>query len=206
MKKVENNRPVCHATDSVDPRVRRTQKLLHDALRSLLQTRRLYAISVQDIAECATVNRATFYAHYLDKEDLAISLLKTDLRTALMERYAAPPPLTSDNIVEFATIVFEFLGNLQSNCPETGKDLQDLTSTVLQDELYEIIEHWLSDSGARSRLFPGARKEVVATVLSWSIYGGAYRWARSDRTIPATQICREIVTLVLSSSLIVETR
>jgi AcrR family transcriptional regulator len=47
----------------MDPRVRRTRKLLQDALRSLLFERRFSRISVQDIAERATVNRATFYAH-----------------------------------------------------------------------------------------------------------------------------------------------
>ncbi len=45
----------------LDPRVRRTRHLLHQALGNLLETKEFEKISVQDIAEAATVNRATFY-------------------------------------------------------------------------------------------------------------------------------------------------
>jgi AcrR family transcriptional regulator len=50
-----------------DPRVRRTRQLLQDAFRNLLRSRGLDEISVQEITEAATVNRATFYDHYTDK-------------------------------------------------------------------------------------------------------------------------------------------
>ena len=48
----------------VDPRVTRTRKLIRDSLTSLLAEKSFESISVQDIAERATVNRATFYAHF----------------------------------------------------------------------------------------------------------------------------------------------
>jgi hypothetical protein len=53
-----------------DPRIRRTRQLLHRALRTLLQSRSFDELSVQDIADEATVNRATFYDHYTDKSAL----------------------------------------------------------------------------------------------------------------------------------------
>jgi AcrR family transcriptional regulator len=53
--------------DVRDPRMRRTRQLLQEALRKLLQTKRLDEILVQDITDAATVNRATFYDHYSDK-------------------------------------------------------------------------------------------------------------------------------------------
>ena len=53
-----------------DPRVRRTHKLLQDALIDLTAERGFDAITVGDIAQRATVNRATFYRHYQDKYDL----------------------------------------------------------------------------------------------------------------------------------------
>jgi len=51
----------------LDPRIRRTRELLQQALATLLDTRSFEDISVQEITEAATVNRATFYAHYPDK-------------------------------------------------------------------------------------------------------------------------------------------
>jgi AcrR family transcriptional regulator len=53
-----------------DLRVRRTRKLLKSALIELTIEKGFAAVTVQDIAERAMVNRATFYRHYLDKYDL----------------------------------------------------------------------------------------------------------------------------------------
>ncbi len=58
-----------------DPRIRRTRKLLQGALAALMQTKSFDEISVQDITEAATVNRATFYDHYTDKFALLEALV-----------------------------------------------------------------------------------------------------------------------------------
>src|SRR5512139_3713844 len=59
----------------IDPRVIRTRQLLRDALVSLIAEKGFDAITVQDIADRATLNRATFYLHYQDKHDLLINSL-----------------------------------------------------------------------------------------------------------------------------------
>ncbi|GHO92822.1 TetR family transcriptional regulator [Reticulibacter mediterranei] len=53
-----------------DLRVRRTHKLLWEALLSLLEQRPLESISVTEICEKAMVHRVTFYKHFEDKYDL----------------------------------------------------------------------------------------------------------------------------------------
>lgn len=53
-----------------DRRSRRTRRLLGDAFVALLQEQRYDTITVQEIIDRANVGRSTFYAHYLDKEDL----------------------------------------------------------------------------------------------------------------------------------------
>ena len=53
--------------NEADPRVRRTRKLLQQALMDLLAEKSFHSINVQDVVERATVNRATFYAHFPDK-------------------------------------------------------------------------------------------------------------------------------------------
>src|SRR5690349_1471235 len=56
-----------------DRRSQRTQQLLSTALVELMQQKRYDAITVQDIIDHANVGRSTFYAHYLDKDDLLVS-------------------------------------------------------------------------------------------------------------------------------------
>ena len=53
-----------------DLRIRRTYKLLSDALTQLLTEKPFEKISVTDICERAMVHRATFYAHFEDKYQL----------------------------------------------------------------------------------------------------------------------------------------
>ena len=53
-----------------DLRVRRTRAMLVQALIQLTTEKGFAALTVQEIAERAMVNRATFYRHYLDKHDL----------------------------------------------------------------------------------------------------------------------------------------
>jgi AcrR family transcriptional regulator len=53
-----------------DLRVRRTRKLLQEAMVELTIQRGFVDVTVRDITERAMVNRSTFYRHYLDKYDL----------------------------------------------------------------------------------------------------------------------------------------
>lgn len=53
-----------------DLRIRRTKKLLQEAMIALTVEKGFSNISVRDITERAMVNRSTFYRHYLDKYDL----------------------------------------------------------------------------------------------------------------------------------------
>jgi AcrR family transcriptional regulator len=59
--------------NSPDRRVQRTRKSLQDALRQLFSEKGYDAITVQDILDRANVGRATFYAHYQNKEDLFLA-------------------------------------------------------------------------------------------------------------------------------------
>jgi AcrR family transcriptional regulator len=60
-------------TRKPDSRVRRTRDALGDALVALMQERPFDDIKVQDILDRAQIGRATFYAHYRDKDDLFLS-------------------------------------------------------------------------------------------------------------------------------------
>jgi AcrR family transcriptional regulator len=64
------------AKRKVDRRVQRTRQLLQDALITLILEKGYDKITVQNIIDRANTGRSTFYAHYLDKEDLLESGLE----------------------------------------------------------------------------------------------------------------------------------
>lgn len=53
-----------------DLRVIRTKEAIRNALVELIEAEGFEAITVKDIAAKARINRGTFYAHYVDKNDL----------------------------------------------------------------------------------------------------------------------------------------
>jgi AcrR family transcriptional regulator len=69
----------------VDRRVQRTHRLLREALISLIREKGFESLSVQEIIDRANVGRATFYAHFDNKEDLLVSGFD-DLRASLKRR------------------------------------------------------------------------------------------------------------------------
>ncbi len=68
----------------VDRRVQRTRQLLGEALVSLIREKGFAALSVQEIIDRANVGRATFYAHFDNKEDLLMTGLE-GLRASLKQ-------------------------------------------------------------------------------------------------------------------------
>src|ERR1700682_1824119 len=69
-----------------DPRIRRTRQLLQGGLLELMRTKSFDEVSVQDITDAATVNRATFYDHYTDKYALLDAMVGSGFHLMLHER------------------------------------------------------------------------------------------------------------------------
>ncbi len=80
------------AVNRNDPRVQRTRQLLLQAFMALLEERHnIHSISVQEITKLATVNRATFYAHFEDKYALLESWMREKFHRALLSQLPLHP-------------------------------------------------------------------------------------------------------------------
>jgi len=62
-------------TTKIDPRVKRTKQMFEHALLDLMDEKEYKKITVLEIAKRSTLNRATFYLHYFDKDDLLEQIL-----------------------------------------------------------------------------------------------------------------------------------
>ncbi len=88
------------APKAEDRRVKRTRKLLRDALLDLMLEKGYEAVTVQTIVDRANVGRSTFYAHFLDKRDLLESGHE-QLRSALSREQPAAPGLLAFSLPMF---------------------------------------------------------------------------------------------------------
>ncbi len=85
-----------------DLRVRRTHKLLWEALMALLAEQEFEAISVTEICERAMVHRTTFYKHYEDKYHLLLKGMREIYATLAAEADVPPDAF----VAEDAPLVF----------------------------------------------------------------------------------------------------
>jgi AcrR family transcriptional regulator len=122
----------------VDPRVMRTQKLIRDALKSLLAAKSFEAISVQDIAERATVNRATFYAHFTDKFALLDAIIREKVAALLAEGDPLSATDTRALLRGVANNVFAFVGS-HRDC-RIDRDFEPQFESAIEAALTEFLQ------------------------------------------------------------------
>jgi AcrR family transcriptional regulator len=181
--------------NGVDPRIRRTRQLLHQALRQLLAEKPFQAISVQDIADRATVNRATFYDHFEDKFSLVDSLIREEFQAHLEVVLLVTAPLTPANLHLLSVTVFEYLAQIDSRCSLADAQLASRFAMSVQQALYAFIVRWLSKV-----VSPGNRQhdklEATATFISWALYGAGIQWGRGGFDLTAGVLANHVVELL----------
>ena len=192
-----SNTSTSTSTSHLDPRVRRTRKLLEDAFKSLLRERPNDEISVGDVARRANVNRATFYAHYTDIRHFATEVLRASFEAALRESIAPGTPMNAETLTDFGASAFEFLDYFYGHASKLDSDKELNIARTFQETIQDFLSSWIRQDRNSMRLFPGSTAENAATALAWALYGGAARWSRLDPRPPAPQAAREIVVLLV---------
>jgi AcrR family transcriptional regulator len=181
--------------NEADPRVKRTRKLLLDAFGTLLMEKGFHAISVQDIAARATVNRATFYAHFVDKYALLDQMISEWFREVLGRRHLAATPFSLSNLHRLIVTVLEALAEFHGHCKPLDRQLDPLIEARVQQELNEFLRGWLGPLPL-VEAHPRVTRETIATVLSWAIFGAGIAWSRGPHDLPVDDRARQILTLL----------
>ncbi len=181
-----------------DPRTKRTRQLLTQAFVDLLKQKRFQSITVQDIAERATVNRATFYSHFDDKYALLDYAIRDGFRQLLAAKLLDNARFSPENLRLLILALCEFMADFHSHCTPVDQQLLPLLETNITAELYEVLLSWLMESGSRpsSR---GVPPEVAAVVTSWAIYGVAYQWSREKRPGPVNEFVSQVLPMIFTS-------
>lgn len=182
----------------LDPRVRRTRQLLLRALQELMAEKSFQAITVQDIAERATVNRATFYAHFSDKYGLLEYSVRETFRERLRRVLPEASPFSPDNLEALIHTVCDFLVEMSGHCPPPHAQYEPLMEKQIKAEVSETLHRWLAERTA-GRGQGSAAPELAAVVASWAIYGAAVQWSQRERREPSADFARQVLPLVMAN-------
>jgi AcrR family transcriptional regulator len=177
-----------------DRRVGKTRKALKEALTDLILDKGYEAVTVQDVIDRADVGRSTFYAHFVDKDDLLMAIL-ADLEVPGPDtsRWTPDDPAFGWTLELFRHFgsgkrLFRAVAGGQSGAlarRETTRRLEDLART----ELSRL------QAGRKLDAF---RLETVVRFLVGTFIGFMDWWMREENEhLPAEQVDHAFRSLVL---------
>jgi AcrR family transcriptional regulator len=178
-----------------DPRIRRTRQLLQGALKSLMQTKSLDEISVQDITDAATVNRATFYDHYTDKFALLEAMIAGGFHRLLHDREVRFDGACPSAASVLILAVCDYLTQAHEGGTDCTRQnaFEPLMEAAIVAAVRRVLLEGLSRRGSISAITP----ELVASTASWAIYGAVKQWFYTPGHVPAEEIVPSVLQLIL---------
>ena len=174
--------------ESTDPRILRSRHMLMAALAKLLTNKEFDNISVQEIADEATLNRATFYLHYPDKNALLQAMTATRFRD-LIARRGLSFTNCDGALRAIALGVCDYLSET-TGCPG------QLAKMPIEGSIIPVVESMFQEGAAHHAMAPGADPKLVATTAAWAIFGAARRWYQTPGHIPAEEMAARIEAMV----------
>jgi AcrR family transcriptional regulator len=171
--------------------MRRTRRLLQVALHKLMQSNSFDEISVQDITEAATVNRATFYDHYTDKFSLLDAMVAGGFHKLLEDRGVAYNGSCSSAAAPVILAACDYLCEFHSN--QTACQRQSAFEPLIESAMTKAIRRVLVSGMPQVKATAGFSSEMVATSTSWAIYGAVKEWFNT----PGRPSSQEIVPIIL---------
>ena len=177
-----------------DPRSKRTRRLLQEALTHLMHKKKFNEISVQDITAQAEINRATFYAHFVDKYELLNAQLRDSFQGLLDEKLPEHPTFTIANLHILSVIAHQYLAGFAGSCAAASLNNDNkLMVQQVQHQTQEVILEWLQNTPSPP-LAPSI--EVIAMVVSWAIFGTILEVAWNSRKISPEQLTGQVLALL----------
>jgi AcrR family transcriptional regulator len=175
-------------TETTDPRILRSRRMLMDALSRLLIKKEFENISVQEISDEAELNRATFYLHYPDKNALLQAMTEARFRD-LIERRAITFTDCNGALRAIALGVCDYLA-ATTGCPT------QLARISLEGSIIRVVEGMFKEGLGLHGTAPDDDPALLATTAAWAVFGAARSWFQTPNRIPAEDMAARIETMV----------
>lgn len=178
----------------IDLRIRRTHKLLLDALIALIEEQPFDKITVTDICDRAMIHRTTFYKHFEDKYHLLQFGIKEIQQQYNEEAFSINQNAT---LKEHCLTIFGTLLTLISN----NKRLHILLSFSRQEDsvgstFFELVAEDILDKISSKKDIP---ESFVASFYTGSIISAANWWLNEGMNIPIEDMLKYMDTQLSSS-------
>jgi len=137
------------------------------------------------------VNRATFYAHFQDKDDLLEHCLREKCRAVLSAALPEGRQETPAAWCHLIQAVLDFFARMPRQCPQAARQWNGIVVNAMREELEALLEDWL----AEARPAHAGRQMVIATV-SGAIVTAGMRWLRGKAGVTTEEGAAELTAFV----------
>ncbi|GGD79225.1 TetR/AcrR family transcriptional regulator [Paenibacillus nasutitermitis] len=184
-----------------DPRVLRTRQLIRDAFLDLLQEMELEKITVNRIAERATINRVTFYLHYRDIADMMERMADDtieEIQAILKDVPNQPQPAPTDKVWPVLVKMLEHIAE-NSNYYRVmlaSKRIPVFTERLLK-LMVEVLTNKIEKGDIPSSSFSvSVPKDIIIWYVSSAFIGTIVSWLRNDMPYTPLYLAKQLYLLV----------
>lgn len=179
-----------------DPRVIRTKKLIQDALMTLVQKKDFDDITVKDISEKATINRATFYAHYVDKFVLLHDMISEGFDSCVNGRILPGQELTETTGKELILMVNEYHIAFFEKWRMDTKTIAGRVENIIKSKLENIIASLIKNQNTGVSC-KNTDQQILTTMISGAIYSASLVFIRNGNKHDFDRFTERVLTFVL---------
>ncbi|HIX71197.1 MULTISPECIES: TetR/AcrR family transcriptional regulator [Enterococcus] len=183
-----------------DLRVKRTNKMIVEAFIHLVEEKGFDQVTVQDIADEAMINRATFYAHYKDKHDLYEKIF--DLAIDAFTSVLSPDDLVTGNRLRIKKVEF-LMTNIYQNIQKNSKfylTIMDGTSMeILRKRIADILNEQYAHIFDRLKITENDIEVPMDFIIEYmtSIFiGTLHWWLTTDSEMTPEHLAKLVIKLV----------
>lgn len=186
-------------TSRTDPRVVRTRQLLKTALVELLEEMDIDKISVNRIAERATINRVTFYLHYKDIPDMLEKMadeMIDDIKRILQASNGKAVSAQENDL----QMMIRLLEHIADNGKFYKVVLASKRTPIFTDRLLRLLTELVTDKvdhymGERFFAETGIQKDIVIWYGSSALIGTIVSWLRKDMPYSPQFLAKQFMLL-----------
>jgi len=181
-----------------DPRIIRTRNLLKHALIELVPEKGFECLTVQDITDRATLNRATFYLHYKDKHELlldAFDSLISDVTPVPHNLKTVSPEYTHQILLSVFNHIAEYS---DFYCKMLGKEGDPLFITRVREYVMMVALNWFEylQPDKTKTLVP---LEIITNFLASAYLGTILWWLENGMKQSGEYMASQLVCMTLNS-------
>lgn len=191
----------------LDLRVKRTNKYIIEAFIRLVEEKGFEQVTVQNIADEAMINRATFYAHYKDKQDLYEKIfdLAVESFTAILDF----EDFVQGNRIKIRKIeaaMTELFLHIQNNRSFYLTIMDASAIEIIRKKLGLILTERYQEIFSTLRITEGDIEVPLDFIIDYmtSIFVGTLHWwLTAETTMTSDHLAKLVIKLVANGHLTV---